>query len=289
MYRYRTASLNGNNGERSTQTIQTSKLLTLPRELRDEILSYLLETRTEPPKYAPCDGRRHKLHHFHYPPYRHYRFPPLSWVCRQLRNECFDLVSKRVSGGQLTAELDIIFKGYLSWLTWTYLPPLLPRERPFDLAIKLRIFSAEAFRSNDGWPRQPGTAFRDLLWMLNSLLHNGPSLTSNQDNKGLYRINTLSVDISFHDDYTPDTHPEAAHNIFRMLKELATVGLTNNIVRRVQAHTKYVHRGETKVYDGQWGTPEYSDPDSVQKWKDMGFFGPAQLYSRSLNPTSHSP
>jgi hypothetical protein len=205
-----------------------------------------------------------------------------------MRNECFELVSKRTAGAHLQADLDIIFKGYLSWPTWTYLPPVLPRERPFDLNATLRIFSTEAFRSNDGWPRQPGTAFRDLLWMLNTLLHNGPSLTSNQDNEGLYRINRLAVTISFHDDYTPDTHPETAHSILKMLKQLANGGLTNNIVGRVETHAEYVVKGERKLFDGGWNCPEQVEVAHFQEWNNIGFFCPAQIYSRSRYPTSHS-
>ncbi|KAK5163600.1 uncharacterized protein LTR77_010549 [Saxophila tyrrhenica] len=262
MFRYRELDENNKPIDR-TKIVQNSPLLNLPRELRDEILCHILEARNEPPRYPPTVGRRTKLHDIHYPPYVPFRYPSWVWVCRQLRNECFEKVSGRTAGRPLKAELDIIFKGYLSWPTWTYLPPLLPREKPFDLDVTLRIFSTEAFRSNDGWPRQP-------------------------DGDNLYRINQLSVQVSFHDDYSPDTFPETAHNIFRMLKELATVGLTDNIVKTVSAHTEYVQRGKTIVFKGEWDVPEESDDEKKKEWNQIGFFCPAQLYSRSRYPTSHS-
>lgn len=290
IYRYRT--LSNEEPKTNPSTIrQNSRFLTLPREIRDEVLSYVLDARVDPPSRTPMLGerKRSKVNDSHYPPYRSFGYPSYVWTCRQLRSECFDLASARAKGGRISAELDIIFKGYLSFPTWISLPPVLPRETPFDLHVTLRIFSTEAFRSNDGWPRQPGTAFRDLLWLLNFLLHNGPSLKSNQDTgNGLYRINILSVEISFHDDYTPDTFPETAHNIFRMLKQLATVGLTNGIVKTVRAHTEYVSGSKTHKYDGEWHTPKQCDPDKVREGNEMGFFCPAQLYSRSRYPTSHS-
>lgn len=271
-----------------SKIVQDSPLLKLPRELRDEVLKYLLEARKEPPPYPPTTGRRQKLHDTHDALFAPFRYPPWVWVCRQLRSECFELIAGRVAGAPLMAELDIMFKGYLSWPTWTYLPPKLPRETPFDLEVTMRIFSTEAFRFNDGWPRQPGTAFRDLLFMLNNLLHNGPSLKSSRENGGLYRINKLLVNVSFNDDYTPDTFPETAHNIFKMLKQLATVGLTSNIVRTVQAHTEYDHQGKKLVFDGEWDVLEQVEVVKTQQWNSMGFFCPSQIYSRSRYPTVHS-
>lgn len=290
IYRYRTVSNDETKRDPAT-IVQDSRFLNLPREIRDHVLDYVLNDPNDLPLRPPIPGERKrcKINDSHYPPYRSFRYPSCVWTCRQLRHECFDLASRQAKCGRITGKLDIIVKGYLLFPTWIYLPPALPRETPFDLKVNLRIFSTEAFRSNDGWPRQPGAAFRDLLWILNNLLHNGPSLESNQDTEnGLYRINKLSVHITFHDDYTPDTFPETAHNILRMLKQLAAVGLTSNIVKTVKAHVEYNTRGKNHKYDGEWNTPEQCDPAKVQEGNNMGFFCPAQIYSRSRYPTSHS-
>lgn len=169
--------------------------------------------------------------------------------------------------------------GYVFYPTWVYLPPDLPGEFPFDLTVHLRIFSTEAYRMNDGWPRQPGAGFRCLLRLLNQLVHHGPSFGHHLEllrGRWLFAINRLSVNITFHDDYTPATWPETSHNIFRMLKALAQDGLARGVVKVVHAHTEYYQDGNKVVYDKEWKVVEQYQPDRASLWKTTGFLTPHQ-------------
>ena len=212
-------------------------------------------------------------------------------------------------------------KGYLLWPTWTYLPPYLPTERPMDLDISLRIFSTEGFRSNDGWPRQPGTAFRDLLAMLKRFLHFGPSFfvnmecppgglpagwlpseqlayedasadikeliieparvpsppTEDEQSDSLFKINKLSVNTTFDDEYTHDTWAYTMSNIFRMLKALATSGVAGDVIKTVQVRGQDTYKGRTKVFDASWPVAEEVNEEKVKQWVLMGFMEPGKL------------
>lgn len=259
-------------------------LLQLPRELRDEISRYILHARTHPPPNPSFPGERIWRDDIAHPKhYSSWRYPSLVWVNQQLRNEYFELVEVFSKSRQNKAELDIMSKGYVFYPTWIYLPPDLPGESPFDLTVNLRIFSTEAYRSNDGWPRQPGAGFRCLLRLLNQLVHHGPSFGHHLEllrGRWLFAINRLSVNISFHDDYWPDTWPETAHNIFRILKALAVDGLAKDVVRTVHAHTEYDEGGKTKIYDREWEVCERYDAGKASEWRAMGFLSPHQ---RSLS------
>ncbi|KAH9845276.1 hypothetical protein Tdes44962_MAKER01286 [Teratosphaeria destructans] len=169
-------------------------------------------------------------------------------------------------------------RGYVFYPTFTYLPGCISRDRPLDLRVNLRIFSTEGFRRNDSWPRQPGTGFRSLLAILNNFLISGPSLTTpppetyvppvhdnlivrrtSQPTRATdtgpepYKINTLSLFITFHDLYTPATWPSTTHEIFRMVKCFATSGVPYPYVKQVKASVAFdspmASEGESRVYD----------------------------------------
>lgn len=281
------------------QSSNLPPLLRLPRELRDEIYMYFLYTNTEPPPnpsypggriitYAPQPGVRYP-----FAPLSYWRYPSLVWTNRQIRSEYLDLISKLLFAGRARAELDIMFKGYLSWPTWTYLPTFLQRGWPFDLDVQLRIFSTEGFRSNDGWPRQPGTAFRDLLSMLTRLLKSGPDFGQNEKrqhdgdeaNASSYRINKLSVNVSFHDDYTPATHPETATTIVTMLRELAQAGVVSGVVSTIHVHCECVRKGKMDFLDHEWAVAERVDLPRMKCWTEAGFLreGQRHLCVRSID------
>ena len=131
-----------------------SALLRLPRELRDTILTYVVETGNDRPLNPSFPGRRTFRDHIAYPERAQWSYVRLRAVSRQLRQEYHELIEVLLATGQLNAELDIMSKGYLMYPTWTYLPPCGDTSHPVDLNVTLRIFSTEAYRSNDGWPRQ---------------------------------------------------------------------------------------------------------------------------------------
>ena len=260
-------------------------LLRLPRELRDEISTYFLAEYVSPPPNPSYPGPRTITHTIRYPlTYTHWRHPPLTGLNRQIRNEYFGLVAERIRAGHVEAELDIMYKGYLSWPTWTLLPPFLAPGVEFDLTVQLRVFSGEGFRSNDGWPRQPGKAFRDLFELLKDLVRKGPGfgvdgkecplspdLSHSPDPRGLYRINNLRVNVSFQDVYTPATHAETVETIFAMLKELARSGLARDVIETICAHAEFAENGERKVLEEKWVVREVVDRRRVGTWINYGF------------------
>ena len=255
----------------------SSKLLQLPRELRDDLYTYFLHARKPPPPNPSFPGSRIWRDDIAHPGhYSSWRWPNLVWVNRQIRNEYFELVEELSKSHQHKAELDIMSKGYVLYPTWVYLPPDLPGEHPFDLTVYLRIFSTEAYRCNDGWPRQPGSGFRCLLRLLNQLVHHGPSFGHHLEllrGRWLFAINRLSVHISFHDDYTPATWPETAHQIFRMLKALAVDGMAKDVIRTIHAHTEYQENGNGKlvIYDREWEVSSSYNEDKASEWRETGF------------------
>jgi len=171
-------------------------------------------------------------------------------------------------------------KGYLYFPTWLFLPPDMPGEVPFDLTVHLRIFSTEAYHSNDGWPKQPGAGFRSLMKMLNQFIHCGPSFGHHLElmRGWLFRIDTLKVNISFHDDYTANTWPVASHQIFKLLKGLALDGVTGDMIRRIHAHTEYEQKGELIVYDRMWDVCTEHNYAKAKQWRADGFLGAYQKH-----------
>jgi hypothetical protein len=221
---------------------------------------------------------------------------------RQLRAELHELVDKRLEFQNVTAELDIMFKGYVSWPTWVYFPLfVLPTTRAetqrdwnLNINVHLRIFSTEGFHSSDGWPRQPGEGFRDLFMLLLQFIEHGPDfghsgsqydstsrlLSSRPDaERGedpavsmekQYRINTLTVNLTFHDIYTPATHPESVHQIFKSLKELALSGFFSHTIQTIRARAKYVQQGKEVEWENQWRVNKVPSLHILSRWHDFG-------------------
>ena len=106
-------------------------LLRLPREIRDEIFSYLLFEHNNPPQNPSFPGARISDYGFQCPLHRRempsstgiyaIKYPQTPSRCgysgllrtnHQLRDELLELVAHTLASGQLTAELDLMFKGY---------------------------------------------------------------------------------------------------------------------------------------------------------------------------------
>ncbi|TKA24055.1 hypothetical protein B0A50_06946 [Salinomyces thailandicus] len=268
--------------------------LGLPRELRDEITAYLTrhhQTRTPPPS-PPFAGKRHQGPHSLYYPLDHStptRWPNLALVNHQLWHELTqnDAHTTPNHHKPLTAELDLMAKGYCFYPTWTSLPGTLRRGRePVNLTVNLRIFSTEAFRPNDGWPRQPGAGFRSLLALLNNFLLYGPAFQplvvegdgaaqrrgeENLD-RGYYCVNVLTVSTTFHDLYTPDTWPATSQEIRKRLREVALSGLPDPWVQKVRVVVGFESRGGRAVrVKEEWPIAERVDERRREEWRRAGF------------------
>ena len=142
---------------------------------------------------------------------------------------------------------------------------------------------------------KPGVGFRLLLRLFSTLVMHGASFGRNHDearsahdsrfpgqkwrpHPQRYSFKTLSVNVSFHDDYTIATHPETAHNIFRMVKALAVHGAAKGLLTDVHAHAEYESNGDLVVYDNQWEADEDLDAAKGTRlhnhWSFMGFTPP---------------
>lgn len=291
------------------------RILHLPREIRDEIYFYLLDEYVDPPRYPMLAGNRTfnnegqhrdggaRLNSIRYPgDAPPINYPNLLKTNRQIRSEVLDLINQRLGSESLTAELDIMFKGYQSWPTWSRFPMFVrpsalahssdERQPSLNVTVSMRIFSTEGFKSNDGWPRQPGTNFRDLLMLLRQFLQYGPSFGQVVENENgvagrnsrvrredegqgggvgqVYKINILTVNVSFEDIYTPATHPETVHQIFKALKEVAESGVFVRSIKTVRARAKFLKDGELVEWENQWPMNESQVFEIVYRWHGIG-------------------
>lgn len=264
-------------------------LLSLPRELRDQIYGYLLDAYRKVPISPLFPGprrfRRGKdgtLRDISYStPSPDTGIIALSETSQQLHQEVLQVAHKPSRLDNLNAELDIMVKGYIMWPTWTTLPLLTSNDATLNINVNLRIFSTESFRENDGWPRQPGAAFRSLLTLLCQFIYNGasfkppPSKPNMEPEKRHRRINTLSIHVSFFDLYTPDTWLDTRTEIERTLRALAVMGQIQTCVREIRAFFDGVSiEGDDslqRVPESRRYTVREGSREFVQKWNESGF------------------
>jgi hypothetical protein len=302
-------------------------LFQLPREIRDLIYSCLLDACNEAPPNPSYPGDRIKMkgHGSRNRPRSLVptSYPANAYQCdyigllrtnQQFRAEILDLTGKRLASGRTTAKLDLMVKGYVAYPTWTYFPWFahpgwkasacehtnfdVDENRSLNVDVSLRIFSTEGFRRNDGWPRQPGSSFRDLFLLLQQFIEFGSGFGQSCDRsqtissldlprmesewltndrlletaeRRLFRIDTLSVDIEFYDMYTRATHPETVHMIFKALKELALSGFFRHRIRCIKARCRYTRHGTDVEWTNEWAVSTRPDVNVLQEWDNLGF------------------
>lgn len=273
---------------------ETTTLLTLPRELRNEIYSYLLETF---PLELPVDlfnSLRRKWRDGPDGVVRDILYPipgpkaaslSLLLCNRQIAAEIREAAEQRYKSKRLTTELDICVRGYIVSPTWTFLVMPVPDEATLDVKVELRIVSTEGLARNDGWPRQPGVIFRSLLTLLDQFVHNGPLFVAREDQASDCRshrtIDNLLIIISFCDNYTQATHARTKGEIVHMLGRLARRGDMRQYVRKITARWWWP---EKEVYDERfWDVLDEFEADlhnsySAEQWDEAGFyFGPRSM------------
>lgn len=244
-------------------------LLRLPRELRDEVYYYIFSDRKAPPNGPNDVGSRVSEGTLRFED-EHNRCPwfstSLSRTCRQLRCETRDYISRhRTLSTDLKAELDLMFNHFTSYPTWLYVPPDITREAPHDLKVNIRIFSVYTFErydriaNSDGWNLGEMSApFLDLLLLLKRFVRFGPffnkpwhthdsntiedNIASNNVVTHFYRIHTLSVNVTFHNN---TSNKGNASNILKCLRNLARCGLSRRFIHVIKVHiscTDYYER-----------------------------------------------
>ena len=269
-------------------------IIRLPRELRDEIYAYVFDDREVPPDnpsaagYRISEGTLRFQDSLSQPQLKKLS---LARTNRQLREEVIDYLSSlQKSRGERAAELDIIFEDYVSWPTWIYFPPEATREAPFDLSVRICVFSVYTFTrydsvaNHDGWNLGDMSApFLDLLLLLKRLVRYGPSfrrpshLTDSDvsqtsgltGNAGLFRMRTLSVSVTF-DNGT--SNRGNASNIIKCLKRFARCGLARRIIDRLQLHMKfYSYDGEARELSFSWVVRQEADEEYMLSCVRRGF------------------
>lgn len=280
-----------------------SILFVLPRELRDLIYSYLLDAHRRSPPSPPFSGIRilrksgdgTNLKDVSYSVrLPHSKLDGIISSCHAIRHELFDLAAKRnASGRPLSAELDVMAKGYVFYPTWTRLPLLLSRDTPIGLDVRLRIFSPEAFRENDGWPRQPGVGFRSLLTLLNQFLFCGPAFTTlaaNAESETRHmRISQLTLRISNRDIYTGRVFPPAVYQIVRMCKAFALRGDAKKYIKSINI---IIEDQDVAIPGAKKWHIEVSDVPNekqIEAWEDGGFYLGPELATFNRAATEPDP
>ncbi|KAM0711054.1 hypothetical protein Q7P35_001793 [Cladosporium inversicolor] len=271
--------------------LKDSMLLRLPRELRDMIYVYFLEAHRSAPPSPPFAGPRifrlggdtHEQE-----PQKDIAYPvaiaqtnidALLMTSRLIRSEVLELADKRNNHNPtLPADLDIMATGYVVYPLWTRLPILASSNTPLNITVRLRIFSPEAFRAQDGPPRRPCMASHGFLTLLNQLITCGPAFTCvGKPSDSPTVIDTLTIRLVNYDIYTPRMFPPAVHEIVRMCKALSLRADIRPSLRTICVVEEDTERRGRGYAEQEWGYDVVSSCDEeelvelTETWADMGF------------------
>jgi hypothetical protein len=271
-----------------------SLLLQLPRELRDMIYVHFLEAHRSAPPSPPFSGPRifrleRNVHE--QKPQKDIAYPAaiaqtnvraLLSINRLIRSEVLELADKRnKNNATLPADLDIMATGYVLYPLWTRLPVLAHRSTPLNVTVRLRIFSPEAFRAQDGPPRRPCMVSHGLLTLLNQFITCGPAFTcigkpSDRIDTPTV-IDTLTVRLVNYDIYTPRMFPPAVHEMIRMCKALSLRADIRPSLRRICIVEEDAERRGQGFAEREWeyGVVSSCDEEELvemtETWVEMGF------------------
>jgi hypothetical protein len=271
----------------------SSLLLQLPRELRDMIYVYFLEAHRSAPPSPPFAGPRifrleGDIHGQN--PQKDIAYPvaitqtninALLRTSRLIRSEVLELADKRnKNNATLPADLDIMATGYVLYPLWTRLPTLASSNTSLNVTVRLRIFSPEAFRAQDGPPRRPCMASHGFLTLLNQFITCGPAFTrigKPPDRDSPTVIDTLTVRLVNYDIYTPRMFPPAVHEIVRMCKALSLRADIRPSLRRICVVEEDAERKGQGYAERKWEYDVVSSCDEeelvemTETWAEMGF------------------
>lgn len=290
---YASFDISGTQHEPVKEPSSSSLLLQLPRELRDMIYVYFLEAHRSAPPSPPFAGPRiFRLEgNTHEPnPQKDIAYPVtiaqtnvnvLLRTNRLIRSEVLELADKRNKNNTcLPADLDIMATGYVLYPLWTRLPTLASSNTPLDVTVRLRIFSPEAFRAQNGPPRHPCTASHGFLTLLNQFITCGPAFTqigSKPSDSPAIVIDTLTVRLVNYDIYTPRMFPPAVHEMVRMCKALSLRADVRPSLRRICVVEEDSERRGQGFAEREWGYDVVSSCDEeelvemTEVWAEKGF------------------
>ena len=165
-----------------TPATTQSHLLSIPREIRDEIYLALLQSPSEPPpcpeyagpRFAGFGSEPERGNGVFYPTdvYPRYACQSLQACNHQMNTEVREALAHHdTSGRGLDFKLDLMIQNRHIWPTWTLFPGPITHIR--NLEVEMRIFDgcqAVQFGGDGG----PGAIFRPLFHLLSGLFHHGP-------------------------------------------------------------------------------------------------------------------
>ena len=164
----------------------THNLLTLPREIRDEIYLIVLQSSSEPPetpqnagpRFAGFGSEPERQKSVFYPTdvYPRYACQSLQACNHQTNTELREILARLDTSKQgLDFKLDLMIQGCDIWPTWTLFPGPISHIR--NLEVEVRIFGG-CRGGQFGGDGGPGEIFRPLFHLLSSLFHHGPQFVN---------------------------------------------------------------------------------------------------------------
>ncbi|GAB7327340.1 hypothetical protein MBLNU13_g11215t1 [Cladosporium sp. NU13] len=198
---------------------------------------------------------------------------------RLIRTEVLELADKRNKNSTcLPANLDIMATGYVLYPLWTRLPILASNSTPLNVTVRLRIFSPEAFRAQDGPPRRPCMASHGFLTLLNQFITCGLAFTQiGKPSDAPTVIDTLTLRLVNYDIYTPRMFPPTVHEVVRMCKALSLRADVRPSLRRICVVEEDAERRGQGFAEREWGYDVVSSCDEeelvemTEVWAEMGF------------------
>lgn len=231
---------------------QSTRLLSIPREIRDEIyLQVLQSARPSSPPTSPaaagprteeCIHRAWSNRSLFYPniqsPYG--LWSPMLLTNRQTNAEIRDLIASAEFLHRQQAfpfKLDCMVEGFSIWPTWTLFPALVARMGVLE--VDLRFLDAKLnsclFYGDGG----PGLLFRPLFRLLNGLFLNGPQFLERDTTGGLLHLELLVVNVVLppfapDDNISPDNWAYALGFLKGSMHQIAISGALSGRIGRMR-------------------------------------------------------
>ena len=262
-------------------------LLSIPREIRDQIYIAFLQLPDLPPKSPtsveeriamPQNGGRDKCIFIRSPRHPVPACDSLLECNKQIRNEVLDIL--RSGSTDLDYALDIMSKGDRLWPTWT-LFPCLP-TRIANLNVHLRIFQNKSYGGTFWGDGGPGSIFTPLFQLLNGFFHHGPGFSYKKQTIPDVHVKMLRLTISHAVEQDqgeaappPKVWKRVFHSVVSNLYMVAHAGALTGKVDKLMVlsgdREKEVHGGdhelsrETAQYWADYGYVWGPDPEFVQE------------------------
>lgn len=174
-------------------------LLTLPREIRDEIYLAVLRLPSEPPpspedagpRFAGFGSNSQRRTSVFYPVnvYPQYACQSLLACNHQINIEVREVLGRHdTSGWGLDFKLDLMIQDRDIWPTWTLFPGPITHIR--NLEVDMRIFR-DYHDGQFGGDGGPGAIFRPLSHLLSGLFHHGPQFVYKGPIKCQHSVDTM--------------------------------------------------------------------------------------------------